>query len=337
MRRSHARIKMLLRAALPLMLWHWLCPFEIPIADAAQQAKIWRIGWLSPAEGPGPNHEAFLKQLKALGYEEGKNIHIEWAWVGQHPDQFPQAATRLVGANIDVLITQSQAVTLAAMKVTTTIPIVFVGVRDPVVAGIVKSLSHPGGNVTGLTLTPNAELVVKHVELLRAIAPGASRLAVFWNPDVPVQADVIDTIKRTAQTLGVAVQPFGVRHPGDIERSFEIMGREHFDGLLTLVEAFTYGQRPLIAHLAIANRLPTLFEVKDYVTDGGLLSYGVVYHEHFAMAANYVDRIIRGARPADLPVQQPAKLELVINLKTAKALGMTIPKSVLLRADEVVE
>lgn len=301
------------------------------------QEKIWKLGWLSPADGPGPNHEAFVQQLKKLGYEQGKNLKIEWAWVGPRTELMSDAAIKLVQGNPDILVTQSQVCALALQKVNKFIPAVFVGVRDPVKIGLVASMGRPGANITGLTLTPNEELVVKHLELLSEIVPKASRLAVFWNPDVPIQGKVIETISAIGQGRGLAVRAFGVHRPGDIERAFEVMARERFHGLLTLVEWFTFGQRPLIAKLAIANRIPTLFEVKDYVKSGGLLSYGVIYHEHFAAAAEYVDKILKGAKPGDIPVQQPAKLELVVNLKTANALGIKIPQVVLIRADEVIE
>ncbi|HEY4957215.1 MAG TPA: ABC transporter substrate-binding protein [Caldimonas sp.] len=304
---------------------------------AQAPARIWRVSWLSPADGPGPNHEAFLQQMRKLGYDEGRNLHMEWVWVGAQTSQLPRFAAELVQGKPDVLVSQSQVCALALQRATTTIPIVFVGVRDPVLAGLVSSMAHPGGNLTGFTLTPNADLVKKHLELLSEIVPRASRLAVFWNPDVPVQAQVVETIKATAQQRGFSVQPFEVHRPGDIEKAFETLSRERPDGILTLVEWFTYGQRFALANLAIENGMPTFFEVKDYVVAGGLLSYGVVYHEHFALAATYVDKIIKGAKPAELPVQQPAKFEMVINLKSAKAMKLKIPQSVLVRADEIIE
>lgn len=311
--------------------------FSASAAFAQQQTKVWRLAWLSPADGPGPNHKAFLEQLKKLGYEEGRNLRIEWAWVGKNADQLPQAAIKLVEGKPDVLITQSQLAAQAAQKATRTIPTVFVGIRDPIVAGVVTSLARPGGNITGFTLTPNAELATKHIELLKEIIPKASRLAIFWNPDVPIQADVVETMKATGSKFGYSVKAFPVHLPGDIERAFEVMRRERIDGVLTLVEWFTYGQRELLARQAIDSRIVTLFEVKDYVKAGGLLAYGVIYQEHFEQAAIYVDKIIRGAKPGDLPVQQPARLEMVVNLKTAKALGIKIPESVLIRADEFIE
>ena len=227
--------------------------------------------------------------------------------MGQRPDQLAQMARRLVQGNPDALVSQSQVCALSLQKATKTIPIVFVGVRDPVAIGLVESMARPGGNLTGRTLTPSAELVQKHLELLVAIVPKAKRLAIFWNPDVPVQAKVVATITETAQRRGITTHAFEVHRAGDIERSFEAIGQEGFDGLLTFVEWFTFGQRPLLAKLAIEYRIPTFFEVKDYVVAGGLLSYGIVYHEHFASAAIYVDKILRGAKPADLPVQDSAR------------------------------
>lgn len=198
---------------------------------------------------------------------------------------------------------------MALQKATKTIPIVFVGVRDLVVVGLVASMGRPSGNITGVTLTPNAELVQKHLELLAEIVPKATRLAVFWNPDVPVQALVVKTITDTAQKRGIAVRAFEVHRQRNLERSFEAIALERFDGLLTLVEWFTFGQRPLIARLAIENSIPTFFEVKDYVKAGGLLSYGVVYQEHFASPPlMYVDGIFKGARPSDLPSARAGKI-----------------------------
>lgn len=313
-----------------------LLAFAIP-AFASDTARMWRLGWIAPAAAPGPNHQAFLAQMKQLGYEEGRNLHIDWTWGGQRYDRLPELAAALVQRKPDVIVSQTQAASQAIQKATKAIPIVFVGVRDPVVAGLVETLARPGANITGVTLTPNAELAAKQVELLRAISPRTARIGVMWNPDVAVQGQVVDTITEMSNGLRIVVRAFGVSRSGDIERAFEAMRRERIEGLITLVESFTLGQRALIARLATDARIPTSFEVKDYVKAGGLLSYGVAYHEHYAQAAIYVDRIFRGAKPSDLPVQQPAKLEMAINLRTAKALRVTVPPEILIRADEVIE
>lgn len=302
-----------------------------------QNPKVWRLAWLSPADGPGPNHAAFLSRMKQLGYEEGKQFEIEWAWVGSNTAALPAQASRLVQAKPDLILTQSQICAQAAQKATSTIPIVFVGVRDAVAAGLVRSYANPGGNLTGVTLTPSDELVGKLLELLRQLLPMAKRIGVFWNPGVPIQASVVDLLTSKGKVLGLEVRPMPVKLPGDIERSFGEMVRERVEGLLTLVEWFTLTNRELIARLAVEYRIPTLFEVKDYVVAGGLLAYGVVYHEHYASAAHYVDKILKGAKPADLPVQQPAKLEMIVNRRTARAIGLSIPGAVLVRADELID
>jgi putative ABC transport system substrate-binding protein len=310
----------------------------LPDLSRSQQTdRLWKLAWLSPADGPGPNHDAFLARLKSLGYEQGKNFQIEWAWIGSHPDSTDTLARKLVMGNPDVLISQSQVCALALQRATKTIPIVFVGVRDPVRIGLVESMARPGKNLTGLTLTPSAELVQKHLELLTEIVPKANGLAVFWNPDVPVQAGVVKTIAEAAERRGIATRPLEVHRPGDIERGFDQISHQKIDGLLTLVEWFTFGQRPLLAKLAIEHRIPTFFEVKDYAVAGGLISYGIVYHEHFASAAGYVDKILKGAKPAEIPVQDAARLEMVVNVKTAASLGITIPTAILIRADQLIE
>jgi len=310
----------------------------LPIPSFSQQAgRVWKLAWLSPADAAGPNHEAFLAKLRSLGYEEGKNFQIEWAWIGSRPQDTDSLARKLVLGKPDVLISQSQVCALALQRATKTIPIVFVGVRDPVRIGLVESMARPGGNLTGLTLTPSDEIVQKHVELLVGLIPNAKGLAVFWNPDVPVQAGVVATISKVAQQKGIATRPIEVHRHGDIERGFDQIVRDRLDALLTLVEWFTFGQRELLAKLAIERHIPTLFEVKDYVVSGGLISYGIVYHEHFAAAATYVDKILKGAKPSEVPVQDAARLEMVVNLKTAASIGVTVPKSILVRADHLIE
>ncbi len=309
----------------------------VPVGVFAQSRKLWRLAWLSPADGPGPNHAAFLARMKQLGYEEGKQFEIEWAWVGSNTATLPAHAARLVQSKPDLILTQSQICAQAAQKATSTIPIVFVGVRDAVAAGLVHSYASTGGNLTGVTLTPNDELVAKLLELQRELVPTARRLGVVWNPSVPVQASVVELLVLKGKGLGFDVRPMPVNRPGDLERSFAEMARERVEGVLTLVEWFTFNNRELLARLALQYRIPTMFEVKDYVTAGGLVSYGVVYHEHFASAAHYVDKILKGARPADLPVQQPAKLEMVVNRKTARTIGLLVPVTILVRADEFLD
>lgn len=303
----------------------------------SQPTGTWRLAWLSPADGPGPNHAAFLARLKQLGYEEGRQFQIEWAWVGPDTSSLAGHAARLVQSKPDLILTQSQICAQAAQKATSTIPIVFVGARDAVAAGLVQSYAKPGTNLTGVTLTPNDELVAKLLQLLRELIPSVKRVGVFWNPGVPIQSSVINLLAEKGRALGIEIRPTPVHRPGDIERFFEEAAGERIQALLTLVEWFTFNHRELIARLAMSYRMPTLFEVKDYVAAGGLLAYGVVYHQHFAAAADYVDKILKGARPAELPVQQPARLEMVLNRRTARAIGLPVPGSILVRADEIID
>jgi putative tryptophan/tyrosine transport system substrate-binding protein len=301
----------------------------------AQNANKPRVGFLSPAEGPGANHAAFRQRLSAMGFEEGKNIQIEWRWLSQQYAQLPMVADELVDRKVDAIVAQTQAAALAAKKATSAIPIIFVGVRDPVRAGLVQSMHRPGENATGVTLTPSWELPAKQIELLREIRPDAARFAIFWNPRVSVQAEAIEEIKRATKGMGVDIPPFPVVTATQIRDAFVVMHRDKIDGLLTLVESFTLSQRALIAQLATQFRIPTAFEVSDYVQAGGLLSYGLRYHEHYAEAATYLVKVLRGASPHELPVQEPIQFELVINRRTADALGLTIPPTLLARADEV--
>lgn len=302
-----------------------------------QSAPPWRLAWLSPSDGLGPNHKAFLARMQQLGYEQDRHFSIEWAWVGSNTAALSAFASRLVDARPDLIIAQSQVCAQAAQAATRSIPIVFVGVRDAVAAGLVKSYASPGGNLTGVTLTTSDELVAKLLELLRELMPTARRLGVFWNPGVPIQGPLVETLVAKGKGMSFAVRPVPIKGPGDIERGFEVLTRESTDALLTLVEWFSLNNRDLIARLAIQNRLPTLFEIKDYVLAGGLLAYGVVYHEHYASAADYVDKILRGSKPSDLPVQQPSRLEMVLNRKTARSIGLPLPKGILVRADQVID
>ena len=331
----------------PLFVARWLSRRQACLCGAAvlvhqgaalgQRTKAWRLCWLSPSDGPGPNHAAFLARMARLGYDDGKQVQIEWAWVGPNTASLPAVAARLVLSQPDLIVAQSQACAQAAQKATSTIPIVFLGVRDAVSAGLVRTYANPGGNLTGVTLTPNDELAAKLLQLLRELMPLAKRVGVFWNPDVRVQASVVELLRDKGKSLEFEVRSLPVHRPGDIERAFEEMGREGIEALLTLVEWFTFNNRALIARLAAEHRIASLYEVKDYVVAGGLMAYGVAYHEHYASAAHYVDKILRGAKPADLPVQQPTKLEMVVNSRTARAIGLSIPKGVLARADEVID
>ena len=292
-----------------------------PVVARAQDRP--RIGFLSPASGPGPNHTAFLRQLKADGFEEGKTVDIVWKFTHQQYDKLPEAAAEVTKQDIRVLATQTQAAALAAQKATKTIPIVFMGVRDPIFAGLVKSMAQPEANITGATLTASWQTAAKQVEILKELVPRVSKIGILWNPDVLIQARAIEEIKNATQLLSISFRSLGVSKPGDIEQAFIALSTDRVDGIITLVEFFTYAQRGNIAMLAAEAKIPTVFEAKDYVEAGGLFSYGIKYHEMFAQGASYVARILKGAKPSELPVVDAAHFELVINLKTAKALGLT--------------
>jgi len=303
----------------------------------AQSGPIPRVGFLSPADGPGPNHAAYLRRLKELGYEEGKTIEIVWKFMNQRYDMFPDGAIQLTQANVRAISTQTQAAAIAAQRATGQIPIVFMGVRDPVVAGLVKNLARPEANITGATLTPSWQLAAKQVEILKELVPQARRVAILWNPDVVIQATAIDEIKKYAGNLGVSFQPVSAQRPGDVELAFESLAKSPVDGMIALVESFSYGQRHVIARLAIQQRLPTIFEARDYADAGGLLSYGIRYHEMFEQGATYIARILRGAHPRELPVVEASRFDIVLNVRTARAIGLHVPPSVLVQATDIIE
>jgi len=310
-------------------------------AEAQQAAKIARIGYLAanPAAIPAPVTEAFLQGLRDLGYVEGRNVVIEYRSAEGKFERFPALAAELVALKVDVIVAPAALHVLAAKQATKTIPIVFIGVSDPVTSGLVTSLARPGGNVTGLSaLAP--ELVGKCLELLTQAVPGVSRVAVLWQPGAMGERTEKDLLKRAdvaARALGVRLQVVEARGPADIDRAFSDMTRARA-GALTVLTSFMFTtERRRLADLAAKNRLPAVYTWREFVDAGGLMSYGPNLADMFRRAATYVDKILRGAKPADLPVEQPTKFELVINMKTAKALGLTIPQSLLGRADEVIQ
>ncbi len=306
-----------------------------PLAtDAQQLAKIPRIGVL-PTLLPHLK-EAFLQRLRELGYVEGQNIAIEYRHEEGRLDRLPDLAAQLVCLKVDVIVTYGAAATRAAKQVTTTIPIVMVGVGDPIRTGLVASLARPGGNVTGSTIL-GAELGAKRLELLKEVVPTASRIAVLWNPANPAQRPHFESIQLGARALGVTLQSLPVSSPDEFETAFAAMIRDRPHALIMTGDAFHQLHVGRVIDFAAKSRLPAMYQPREHVEAGGLISYGASFPELFRHAATYVDKILKGAKPADLPVEQPTKFELVINLKTAKALGLTIPQSVLIRADEVIE
>jgi putative ABC transport system substrate-binding protein len=312
-----------------------------PLAAWAQQAAtVARIGYLlfTPAAN-AHLHEAFRQGLRDLGYVEGRNVVIEYRSAEGKFERSPALAAELVALKVDVILAASTPQALAAKQATKTIPIVFIALADPVTSGLVTSLARPGGNVTGLSyLTP--ELVGKCLEQLTQAIPGVSRVAVLWQPgDVPerTEKDLLKEAEVAARALGVRVQFVEARGPADFDRAFSDMTRARADALSVLTGVMLFGERRRLVNLAAKNRLPAVYPWREAVDAGGLMAYGPDLAHMFRRAATYVDKILKGAKPADLPVEQPTKFELVINLKTAKALGLTIPQSLLERADQVIQ
>jgi putative ABC transport system substrate-binding protein len=308
-------------------------------AEAQQAAKIARIGYLAPALAAGPVLEAFRQGLRDLGYVEGRNLVIEYRAAEGKFERLPALAAELVALKVDVIVAPPTVAALAAQQATKTLPIVFIGVADPVASGLVTSLARPGGNVTGSSnLTP--ELVGKCLEQLTQAVPGVSRVAVLWQPGALGERTEKDMLKEAdvaARALGVRLQFVEARGPADIDRAFSDMTRARASALTVLTSAMFINERRRLADLAANNRLPAVYTWREFVDAGGLMSYGPNLADLFRRAVTYVDKILKGAKPGDLPVEQPTKFELVINVKTAKALGLTIPQSVLGRADVVIQ
>jgi putative ABC transport system substrate-binding protein len=309
-------------------------------AEAQQAAKIARIGYLTLNLAAAPHvREAFLQGLRDLGYVEGRNVVIEYRDAEGKVERLPALAAELVALKVDVILAGGTPQALAAKQATRTIPIVFASSPDPVGSGLVTSLARPGGNVTGLSfLAP--ELVGKRLEQLKQALPGVSRVAVLWQPGGQgerTEKDMLKEAEVAARALGVRPQFVEARGPADIDRAFSDMTRARAGALTVLSTPMFVSERRRLVDLAAKNRLPTVFSFREYVDAGGLMSYGPNLADLFRRAATYVDKILKGAKPADLPVEQPTKFDLVINLKTAKALGLTIPPSLLGRADEVIQ
>jgi ABC-type uncharacterized transport system substrate-binding protein len=311
-----------------------------PLAAEAQTLKIPRIGFLSPtsASDPGnPRRLGPLRQgLRELGYAEGQTIAIEFRWADGKYDQLAGLAVELVRLKVDVIVTYAPPAIQAAKQATATIPIVMAGIIDPVATGFVTSLARPGGNITGLSLMA-PELVVKQLEILKEIVPEVSRVAVLGNPTNAGTAPQLRHAQDAARALSVRLQPLEARSLSAIDTAFAAMAREQAGALVVLVDAMLLDHRLRIADLAARRRLPAAYGLIDYAEAGGLIAYASSDIDRFRRAAALVDKILKGAKPGDLPIEQPTKFELVINLKTAKALGLTIPPSLLLRADQIIE
>ncbi len=309
---------------------------------AAQQAiKVFRIGFLALSRAPNPHlHEAFLRGLRDLGYVEGHNLVIEYRDAEGKFERLPALAAELVALKVDVIVTGGGTPTaLAARQATRTLPIVFASAPDPVTDGLVKSLARPGGNLTGSSnIIP--ELVGKCLEQLKQVAPGVTRIAVLWQPGAVgerTEQEMLKSAEVAGRTLGVRLQFLEVRGPADLDQAFAEIARRRAGALTVLGSAMFFSERRRLVDLVARNRLPAVYPQREFVEAGGLMSYGPDLADLFRHAATYVDKILKGAKPGDLPVEQPTKFELVINLKTAKALGLTIPQSLLRRSDQIVE
>jgi putative ABC transport system substrate-binding protein len=318
--------------ALSAMLFA-VCAF----AEAEQAKKVPRVGWLAPGfDAPfNPNIQGLLQGLKELGYVEGKNIVIEYRWADGKRERLSEQAAELVNLKVDAIVARNTPATLAARAATTTIPIIMVGPGDPVRLGLVASLARPGGNITGLSLLAT-ELTGKRLELLKEAFPKIARVAVLWNSGDSAMTLRIKEAETSAQALGLTVQRVGVQDPNDFERAFSMMSSQRADALLVTLDTFTALHQKRILEFAAKYRLPAMYERIDFVEAGGLMTYGPSLSEVFRRAAVFVDKILKGAKPADLPVEQPTKFELVINLRTAKQIGLTIPPNFLARADRVI-
>jgi putative tryptophan/tyrosine transport system substrate-binding protein len=304
---------------------------------AQQSANVARIGFLrfGPASANAGRVEALRAGLHQLGYVEGKNIVIEFRWA-ETVDQLPELAAELARMNADVIVAMSSTEVEPAQQATKTIPIVFALHADPVGLEHVASLARPGGNITGLT-TILTDVVAKQLEILKEAVPQATRVGVFFGPTAPSHRPAVQAVETAGARLGVQLVMVPVRTVEDFEGAFSTMSREQVGGFLVVSDPVTVSHRARFADLALKHRLPGMFGSKEYVEAGGLMSYGADYNDMVRRAATYIDKILKGAKPADLPVEQAAKYELVINLQTAKAMGYEVPAGLVLRADKLIE
>ena len=307
-------------------------------AQAQQTGNVYRIGFLGNSTAAleanlvGP----FREGLRDLGYIEGRNVLIEYRWAEGKYDRFPVLIGELLALKVAVIVTAGTPATLAVKKATTSVPLVMSAVGDPVGTGIVPSLSHPGGNITGLTAI-STEIDAKRLELLREVVPSVSYIALLWNAASPLQVLAEKQVQAAAQVLRMRVLSLGVKTEEEIKSALAVMARERPDALLVLADRLLLHHRVLIMDFATRHRLPGVHAYRELVEAGGLMSFGPSYADMHKRAAYFVDRILKGAKPGDLPVERPRTFELVINMKAAKAFGLTIPQSVLLRATEVIQ
>ena len=307
-------------------------------AIAREPGKPYRIGYLgSSYASSGGYVEAFQNGLRDLGYVDGPTVQVESLWADEKYERLPALAVKFVESRIDVIFAPTTQAAIAARSATATIPIVFAGVTDPVGVGLVASLARPGGNVTGVTPAISPELAGKQLEIFREAFPRLSRIAVLGNPLHPSHAYEVQGARIAAEALSLRLSFMEARAPDDFESAFGKMASARAQGLLVLPDPMLFAERARVAGLAVKGRLPTMFTFRENVAEGGLMSYGASLTGLFRKAAIYVDKILKGANPADLPVEQATTFELVINMKTAGRLGVRIPRSVLLRADEIIQ
>jgi putative tryptophan/tyrosine transport system substrate-binding protein len=310
------------------------CLVGASLCAAQPAAKTHRIGVLGNENTPP--WEGLRQGLRELGYLEGRNVAMDWRWSGGNPERLPVLAKELVALGPDVIVASGTQAIRAAKEATTTIPIVMAVSAYPERLGLVASLARPGGNVTGLTnVAP--ELYAKKLELLKEIAPNVARVALIWNPESPIEKVTLKELQATARTVGISIHPVEVRRPEDFPAAFAALAPVRVDALLANGNPVNFRGRALIAEFALRSGLPSVFEERLFVEAGGLVSYAPSFVDLFRRSATYVDRILKGAKPADLPVEQPTQFELVVNLKTAQALGLAISPTLRMRADQLLE
>ena len=323
------------RAAVPSILVVVVLLAVAVIAETQQQAKVSKIGWLSARATSNSGQEVIVRMLRDLGYVESKNIAFEYRYANNQLDRFPALADELVRLKVDVLLTPGTPGALAFKNATKTIPILFLDVTDPVAAGLVDSIARPGGNITGFS-SIEAVLAGKRLELLKEAVPKISRVAVLWNPHDPSSAQQWKESQLAARELGLQLHSMEVGSADQLESAFKKANQVRSSALFVISSALAFSNQNRIAGLAIKYRLPAIYTRRDFVDSGGLISYGSDQAERLRRAAVMVDKILKGTKPADIPVEQPTKFELVINLKAAKQIGVTIPPNVLARADKVI-
>jgi putative ABC transport system substrate-binding protein len=309
------------------------------VADAQPAGKVPRLAYLNASSAASATLavEAFRQGLRELGYIEGQNILIEYRWADGRFERLPALAAELARSKVSVIVAANTVAALAAKNATSTIPIILVTVGDPVGSGLVASLARPGGNVTGLSLFPTLAISGKQLELLKQAFPTLSYVAVLANPSNPPTADLLKETELAARSLGLRLRIVHVREPKQFDDAFATMKNERIPALLVIPDPLVNDSRGRIVAFAATNRLPAIYPYRTFVDAGGLMSYGADVSDLSRRAATYVDRILKGAKPAELPIEQPTKFELVVNLKTAKALGLMIAPSLLLRADHVIQ